>query len=166
MELWDIYDRDRKKTGRTMKRNDWNMKPGDFHLTVLGVIRHTDGRYLITKRVMTKAWAPGCWEVSGGAAQAGEDSLTAVKREIMEETGLDVSSFEGGYVFSYQRENPEEKDNYFVDIYRFTGTFSEEDIHLQETETGGFKLATADEIRALGEQGIFLHYNSIRQIFE
>lgn len=166
MELWDIYDRDRKKTGRTMKRNDWNMKPGEFHLTVLGVIRHRDGRYLITKRVMTKSWAPGCWEVSGGAAQAGEDSLTAVKREILEETGLDVSSFEGGYVFSYQRENPEEKDNYFVDIYRFTGDFSEEDIHMQEGETDGFMLATADEIRALGEQGVFLHYNSIRQVFE
>ena len=82
MELWDIYDRDKQRTGRTMKRNDWHMQPGDFHLTVLGVIRHTNGKYLITKRVMTKAWAPGSWEVSGGAAQAGEDSLDAVKREI------------------------------------------------------------------------------------
>ena len=91
MELWDIYDRDKQRTGRTMKRNDWHMQPGDFHLTVLGVIRHTNGKYLITKRVMTKAWAPGSWEVSGGAAQAGEDSLDAVKREIKEETGLDVS---------------------------------------------------------------------------
>lgn len=166
MELWDIYDRDKKKTGRTMKRNDWNMKPGEFHLTVLGVIRHTDGRYLITKRVMTKAWAPGCWEVSGGAAQAGEDSLTAVKREILEETGIDVSSFDGGYVFSYQRENPEEKDNYFVDIYRFTGDFTEADIKMQEGETDGYMLATAEEIRALGEQDKFLHYNSICQVFE
>ena len=93
MELWDIYDRDKQRTGRTMKRNDWHMQPGDFHLTVLGVIRHTNGKYLITKRVMTKAWAPGSWEVSGGAAQAGEDSFDAVKREIKEETGLDVSSF-------------------------------------------------------------------------
>ena len=83
MELWDIYDRDKQRTGRTMKRNDWHMQPGDFHLTVLGVIRHTNGKYLITKRVMTKAWAPGSWEVSGGAAQAGEDSLDAVKREII-----------------------------------------------------------------------------------
>ena len=90
MELWDIYDRDKQRTGRTMKRNDWHMQPGDFHLTVLGVIRHTNGKYLITKRVMTKAWAPGSWEVSGGAAQAGEDSLDAVKREIKEETGLDI----------------------------------------------------------------------------
>ena len=60
-----------------MKRNDWCLKDGEYHLTVLGVIKRTDGRSLITKRVMTKAWAPGCWEVSGGAAMVGEDSKTA-----------------------------------------------------------------------------------------
>ena len=59
MELWDIYDADKKPTGRTMKRNDWCLKDGEYHLTVLGVIKRTDGRFLITKRVMTKAWAPG-----------------------------------------------------------------------------------------------------------
>ena len=26
MEFWDIYDSDKKQTGRTMKRNDWNLK--------------------------------------------------------------------------------------------------------------------------------------------
>lgn len=165
MELWDIYDEKKERTGRTMKRNDWHMKPGEYHLTVLGVIQHTDGRFLITKRVMTKAWAPGWWEVSGGAAQAGEDSLDAVKREIKEETGLDVSSFEGGFVFSYTRENPDEGDNYFVDIYRFTGDFAEADLHLQEAETDGYMLATAEEIKTLGEQGKFLHYDSIKQVF-
>ena len=69
MELWDIYDENKQPTGRTMKRNDWHMKPDEFHLTVLGVIARLDGTFLITKRVMTKAWAPGWWEVSGGAAQ-------------------------------------------------------------------------------------------------
>ena len=72
MEYWDIYDRDKKPTGRTMKRNDWCLKAGEYHLTVLGVVARPDHKFLITKRVMTKAWAPGCWEVSGGAAQAGE----------------------------------------------------------------------------------------------
>ena len=33
MEQWDIYDENKQKTGRTMNRNDWNMQPGDFHLT-------------------------------------------------------------------------------------------------------------------------------------
>ena len=51
MEYWDIYDVNKQPTGRTMKRNDWNMKPGDYHLTVLGVLQNKEGKYLITKRV-------------------------------------------------------------------------------------------------------------------
>ncbi len=166
MELWDIYDAEKKKTGRTMKRNDWHLKDGEYHLTVLGVIHRPDGRFLITRRVMTKAWAPGWWEVSGGAVQAGEGSAEAVAREIREETGLDVSDCEGGYQFTYHRENPGEGDNYFVDVYRFEMDFDEGDLKLQEEETMGYRLASAEEIRELADQGIFLHYSSIRQVFE
>ncbi len=57
MEFWDIYDADKKPTGRTMKRNDWCLKDGEYHLTVLGVVARPDKTFLITKRVMTKAWA-------------------------------------------------------------------------------------------------------------
>lgn len=113
-EIWDIYDVDKQLTGRTMKRNDWNMKDGDYHLTVLGIIKRPDNTFLITQRVLTKAWAPGHWEVSGGACQAGETSFQAVCREVLEETGVDVSQADGGFEFSYRRDNPEEKDNYFV----------------------------------------------------
>ena len=142
IEFWDIYDSDKKPTGRTMKRNDWHLKDGEYHLTVLSVIRRTDGRFLITKRVMTKAWAPGHWEVSGGAAMAGESSAEAVRREVLEETGLDVNNFDGGYLFTYRRD------------------------HLQTEETAGFRFATPDEIKELGNQGIFLHYDSIKKAFE
>lgn len=166
MEYWDIYDAEKKKTGKKMKRNDWCLKDDEYHLTVLGVIARKDGKFLITKRVMTKAWAPGWWEVSGGAAMAGEESEEAVLREIKEETGLDASGFEGGYLFSYKRENPGEGDNYFVDIYRFVGEFSEKDLKLQEAETDGYMFATAQEIKELGNQGIFLHYDSIKEAFE
>jgi len=166
MEYWDIYDKNKQKTGRTMKRNDWCLADDEYHLTVLGVVKKPDGRFLITQRVMSKAWAPGWWEVSGGAAMAGEESLDAVIREVKEETGLDVSGCEGGYVFSYHRENPGEGDNYFVDIYRFVLDFDEDDLCLQEEETLGYKLATAEEIKELAEQGIFLHYDSIKQVFE
>lgn len=165
MEYWDIYDKNKQKTGRTMKRNDWCLKDDEYHLTVLGVVVRPDGRFLITQRVMTKSWAPGWWEVSGGAAMAGEESLEAVIREVKEETGLDVSEAEGGYMFSYHRENPGEGDNYFVDIYRFVLDFDECDLNLQEAETLGYKLATAEEIRRLAEQGIFLHYDSIKDVF-
>ena len=165
MEYWDIYDAEKKRTGRLMKRNDWCLKDGEYHLSVLGVVVRPDGRYLITKRVMTKAWALGWWEVSGGAAQAGEESYDAVLREVREETGLDVSGAEGGYVFTYHRENPGEGDNYFVDVYRFVLDFTEEDLKLQTEETDGYRLATVEEIKELAEQGIFLHYDSIQRVF-
>ena len=32
MELWDIYDENKQPTGRTMKRNDWHMKPDEFQI--------------------------------------------------------------------------------------------------------------------------------------
>lgn len=166
MELWDIYDRDKKPTGRTMERNSFMLADDEYHLTVLGVIARPDKTFLITKRVMTKAWAPGWWEVSGGAAQAGEKSEDAVRRELFEETGLDVSDAEGGYLFSYRRENPGEGDNYFVDIYRYVMDIDDADIKLQEAETDGYMFATAEQIRAFAGQGIFLHYDSIRQAFE
>lgn len=165
MEFWDIYDRNKQRTGRTMKRNDWCLGEGEYHLTVLGVIVTPDGRFLITRRVMTKAWAPGWWEVSGGAALAGEDSKEAVIREIREETGIDVSGCEGGYLFTYHRENPGEGDNYFVDVYRFVADIREEDVKLQKEEAAGFKLASLEEIKELAAQGIFLHYDSIKQAF-
>jgi 8-oxo-dGTP pyrophosphatase MutT (NUDIX family) len=166
MEFWDIYDKNKKRTGRIMQRNDWCLADDEYHLTVLGVIAHPDGKFLITKRVMTKAWAAGWWEVSGGGVNAGEDSFDAVVREVKEETGLDVSNAEGGFLFDYHRENPGEGDNYFVDVYRFVLEFDESDLNFQEAEIDGYMLATLDEIKAFADQGIFLHYDSIKKAFE
>jgi 8-oxo-dGTP pyrophosphatase MutT (NUDIX family) len=164
MEYWDIYDSSKQRTGRTMKRNDFTMQDGDYHLTVLGVISRPDGKFLITQRSADKVWAAGWWEVSGGGVMAGEESYDAVIREIREETGLDVTGAQGGYRFSYHRES--KGDNYFVDIYRFILDFDESDVTPQLSETQGFRLASREEIAELAAQGIFLHYDSIRQVFE
>ena len=157
VEMWDIYDKDKKRTGRLMKRNDWCLKDGEYHLTVLGVVKRPDGKFLITKRAMDKAWAPGWWEISGGAAMAGEDSLDAVKREILEETG---------FLFSYHRENPGEGDNYFVDLYKFEMDFDESDVKLQDAETKDFMITDLEQIEEFANQGIFLHYDSIKEAFK
>lgn len=164
MERWDIYDINKNRTGRTMARNDWTMAEGDYYLSVLGVVRTPDDRFLITRRAMDKAWAPGWWEIPGGGVKAGESSFEAVCREVFEETGIDVSKAEGGYQFCYHREQPGQ--NYIVDIFRFDMDISEKDLHLQTEEDIDGKLATLSEIKKIAEEGHFLHYNSIKEVFE
>ena len=90
----------------------------------------------------------------------------AVLREVKEETGLDVREAEGGYLFTYKRENPGEGDNYFVDVYRFVMDVQDKDLELQTEETDGYMFATLNQIRAFAAEGKFLHYDSIKRAFE
>jgi 8-oxo-dGTP pyrophosphatase MutT (NUDIX family) len=113
---------------------------------------------------MDKAWAPGWWEIPGGGVKAGESSFEAVCREVLEETGINVSKAEGGYKFCYHREQPGQ--NYIVDIYRFDMDISEKDIYLQKDEDIDGKLATLSEIKKIAEEGHFLHYDSIKEVFD
>ena len=53
-ERWDIYDKNKQLTGRTMKRNDWTLKDDEYHLTVLGVIRRSDGKFFDHKESYDK----------------------------------------------------------------------------------------------------------------
>ena len=135
MEMWDIYDANKEKTGRLMKKNDWQLKDGEYHLTVLGVIERPD-------------------------------SIDAVRREVREETGIDVTDARGGYVFTYKRENPGKGDNYFVDVYKFIKDVKDEDIHIQTEEALGYKFVTREELKQIAATGEFLHYDSIKQVFE
>ena len=84
---------------------------------------------------------------------------------MREETGLDISNAEGGYVFTYKRENPGEGDNYFVDCYLFTLPFAPEQVKIRPNEALEYKLATLEEIQELARAGIFLHYDSIKDVF-
>ena len=164
MEYWDIYDSEKRVTGRKMLRNDWHMKPGDYHLTVLALIRDAAGRILITQRKADKEWAPLKWEIPGGGVRAGETSEQAVLREVAEETGLRFVPEQGRCIHTYRSDSPSEQNNYFVDIYEFRGDFTQEDVKIQEDEVESFRLATPQEVCALGEADDFLHYKRLARV--
>ena len=164
MELWDIYDSNKQPTGRTMKRNDWHMQDGDYHLTVLALVKTPEGRLLITQRKADKEWAPLKWEIPGGGVRAGETSEEAVLREVQEETGLKVLKEQGKLIHTYRNDSPEEHTNYFVDIYQFILPFTASDVHIQEDEVETFEISTIDNVRKIGENDDFLHYKRLKNL--
>jgi 8-oxo-dGTP diphosphatase len=55
----------------------------------VGLLLHSDGRFLLCTRPPGKAYA-GYWEFPGGKVEQGEDVLTALGRELAEEIGIHV----------------------------------------------------------------------------
>ena len=104
-------------------------------ITTLCYIENDD-KYLMLHRVKKQNDInKGKWTGVGGHAEDQESPEECLLREVKEETGLDVSNAQGGYLFTYKRENPGEGDNYFVDVYRFVMDISDEDLKLQTEET-------------------------------
>ena len=62
-----------------------------FGLTVRAIIRNEQGRTLLIRRASTNKHFVGQWEWPGGKVDPGEDFVTALHRELAEETGLTVT---------------------------------------------------------------------------
>ncbi|HZP55890.1 MAG TPA: NUDIX domain-containing protein [Candidatus Saccharimonadales bacterium] len=83
------------------------------HLTqnVLVFLFDSDGRVWIQKRPMNKKHFPSLWDISAcGGVSSGEDLTKAVKREVLEETGLETKLI---YVESFLNEFPGHNDQTF-----------------------------------------------------
>ena len=95
-EFIDLYDQNRKLLNREVDRTTYLFQPGEFMMYVLAILENSQGEFLVTQRAFNKKWAAGNWEMPGGGAKSKESSLDAIKREVKEETGLDVKN--GGVV--------------------------------------------------------------------
>lgn len=60
-----------------------------FVAAVCALVRR-DGTILSLRRALTKDASPGIWEALSGRIEPGESPLDAVRREILEESGLEV----------------------------------------------------------------------------
>ena len=119
-ELWDVYDENRKLTGRLHQRGK-QLASGDYHLVVHVWMQNDQGQFLLTKRSPNKGF-PNMWESTGGSAIAGDNSLTAALREVKEETGLLLDAEKGRCVLSTKH------SDYFRDVWLFHQDFSLENV--------------------------------------
>lgn len=140
MELNDIYDEERRLTGRTHRRGTpW--KKGEYGLVVCVWVYDGKGKLLLTRRAPGKSFA-GTWENSGGAALAGETSLQAITRELREETGI-VAQPEEFELLSSARDRSAHYDFYCL------RRSSDTKVTLQPGETDAYQWATFAQVHEM-----------------
>ncbi len=141
MEWNDVYDENRRVTGRLHRRGD-RWRAGEYGLVVCVWIYDGRGRVLLTRRAPGKTFA-GTWENSGGAAKAGESSLQAIVRELFEETGIraEPSEFE---LLESGRDNVS-----FYDHYCLLRDIPLSQIVLQPGETDGAQWVTFAQVEQM-----------------
>ena len=116
MEIWDLYDENRNKTGETAIRGD-KQPEGRYHLVVDALFLNSKGETLLQRRAREKDIMPDIWSVTGGSATAGEDSATACVRETEEEMGFTPDGKRGRILMT---ERQERKDGgFFRDVWLF-----------------------------------------------
>ena len=141
MEWNDVYDANRQLTGRVHRRGTpW--KDGEYGLVVCVWVYDGEGNLLLTRRAKGKSFA-GTWENSGGAAKAGEDSLSAVVRELFEETGIRAEKEDFEFLGSDR-----DRNNYF-DHYCLKNATPLDQIVLLPGETDAAKWVTFRQVHQM-----------------
>lgn len=140
-ELWDIYDINKKKTGRTAERDIYQFKDGEYHIVVTGIIMNSKNEILISKRAEYKKFGL-MWECNGGSILAGETSLEGVIRELKEELGIEFSKKEAIFLKEIRRDKTPPN---FKDLWLFRRNIDLKDITFPDGESIDARWVTIEE---------------------
>ena len=146
-ELWDLLDEDGMPVGATHVRGE-KLPHGAYHRVVEIFTMNSKGELLITKRAPEKKPYPNMWEITGGAVVAGEDSLDAARRELREETGIEVANRELNLILTHKGNSA------FVDIYIAHKDIPAEKLTMQPGETSAAKWVKLSEFERMIGDGL------------
>ena len=156
MELWDLYDEQRRLVGTDHLRGQ-ELPDNCFHLVVHVWIKNCQGQYLLSQRAADRPTYPLLWECVGGSVLKGENSLQGALREVKEEVGLELEGSTGEVIFTKTRKVVDQvKCNDIMDVWLFPYD-GEEDLDQATTrEVAQTRSATRHAIEQLGGQRLFV----------
>lgn len=160
MELWDIYNKYRKKTGKTHQKGI-KTNEGEYHLAVRVWIVNSKNELLIQRRQFdSKTW-PGMWEsAAAGSAILGDTSKETAVKETKEEIGLDIEGDTLEPIFSVKFKNG------FDDNYLVRHEVSIEELTLEDEEVVDAKWASMDDVREMVSKEEFIPFPFLNRIFQ
>ena len=147
-ELWDIYDKNKNKTGKLAERGVYEFKEGEYHLVVVALIINSKKEILITKRSATKKAEPLKWELTGGGVQAGETSLQGILRETSEEIGMRFMPEDAIFLKETRKDkNPAD----FKDLWLFKNDSPIENIKFEDGEVSDAQWLKIEQLLQIKE---------------
>ena len=154
MEILDIYDENRKLTGKTAYRKlgKFTLQQGEYVVLVKCWILNNENKILLTQRRKDK-FNGGMWESTGGLAVSGETSIKAIKRELNEEIGLKIQDDVLRFIDSYRDEC------FFRDVYLIKDNISLKDLKFTDGEVINAKYVTIDEFKNMLEENEINKWN-------
>lgn len=158
-ELIDVLNENGIKTGEVLPRSEVHKK-GLWHRIIVVAIINEENEILMQQRSYKKDKNAGMWDISvTGHISAGQDSLSAVAREINEEVsvnlGYNVEIKDFRYMFSYRKEervNENHMDRQFYDFFVLRKKdIKIENIRVQESEVEQIKFVNISELNTMIE---------------
>lgn len=153
MEHWELYDLQRQKTGKIIKRGE-KVPEGYYHTVVHVCIFNSKNEMLIQQRQPFKQGWSNLWDVTvGGSAVAGDTSIQAAEREVFEELGLKISlsgqrpAFTVSFSFG------------FDDVYIVQKDVDINELQLQHEEVQQVKWASREDIMKMIDDKTFISYH-------
>lgn len=108
-----------------------NEEKKELDKNAVGVIVNNDNKILLLKRGSDAPWMPSKWSLVGGGIEKGEDPEVACKREIKEETGLEIDEFVESFTIQRQEDSEET-------IFACRHTGEDTDIELDKSENTNY----------------------------
>lgn len=123
--------------------------------TVVGAIAIRDGAALLLRRNAAD-FMGGLWEIPSGVVESGEDSLSALQREVLEETGLSITEVIkqlGSFEYRSKSGRTTKQMNFLVELFAGTPVLVDHDqfawVTIEKLEDSGL----TQEVRAVVAQG-------------
>ncbi len=108
-------------------------------------------KFLVLRRAPDAHVYPNCWDFPGGRLEQGENPHKGLKREVKEETNLDIENQEPLFLFSEKSDST----NRLYIVYKCD--LASEDLKLSKEHTD-FKWATKEEILKLKTENFLRAY--------
>ncbi|MCR4741671.1 MAG: GNAT family N-acetyltransferase [Treponema sp.] len=151
-EVVDVYDNQKRVTGKTIQRSDFFENNGLLRLVIHLCIFNKEGKMLIQQRASSKKTGANIWDFSvSGQVMAGESSQEGAQRELKEELGILAQ-------ISQAPQFTKIFFNSYNDYYVLHLDCDPVNLKFKKDEVQDVKWASREEVLKLREKNKFLSY--------